>query len=133
MVKINFFRKSFDNLPSKTPDPKKANVWFMVSGAREREKQIVASEFHYFSVDEDQSATYPIKLAREAWEELAAGVGYIANLGDNSEGDIVIRRVYLAYYDPGLETEFYQPRVVFEGDREFVAYIPAITAEYYGE
>ncbi len=133
LVKINFFRKSFDNLPSKTPDPDKANVWFMVSGAREREKQIVASEFHYFSVDEDQSATYPIKLARETWEELAAGAGYVANLGDNSEGDIVIRRVYLAYYDPGLETEFYQPIVVFEGDREFVAYVPAITSEYYGE
>jgi len=133
LVKLNFFRKSFDNLPSKTPEPNEANVWFIVSGAREREKQIIASEFHYFRVDEDQSATYPIKSAREAWEELAAGSGYIANLGNNSQGEITIRRVYLAYYDPGVVSEFYQPIIVFEGDRGFVGYVPAVTAEYYGE
>ncbi|MGB6838799.1 MAG: hypothetical protein WBD86_02330 [Microgenomates group bacterium] len=133
LIKIYLFRKSFDNLPSLTPEPNQSNVWFMVSGAREREKQIIAAECYYFPIDEDKSSTYPIKLAENAWEELKAGNGYIANLGLNEEGNITIRRVYLAYYDAGVVAEFYQPIVVFEGDNGFAAYVPAVTPEYYGE
>ena len=50
------------------------------------------------------------------------------------EGDeIKIRRIYLAYYDAGIYTEFLQPIYVFEGDNDFVAYTPAITSNYYSE
>ncbi|MEJ2347999.1 MAG: hypothetical protein P8Y17_02240 [Patescibacteria group bacterium] len=96
LVKIYLFRKDYDNLPSLTPDPNQANVWFMVSGSKEKGKQIVAAEFHYFPVDEDKYATYPIKLAETAWEELKSGNAYIANAGVNPEGNIIIRRIYLA-------------------------------------
>ena len=133
LVKVYLFRKSYNELPSLTPDPNQANTWFMVSGSREREKQIVASEFHYFPVDEDKSATYPIKLAESAWEELRAGNAFIASQGVNNESNITIRRVYLAYYDSGVSAEFYQPIIVFEGDRGFSAYVPAVTSDYYGE
>lgn len=133
LVKVYLFRKSYDELPSLTTDPNQANAWFMVSGSREREKQIIASEFHYFPVDEDKSATYPIKLAESAWEELKAGNAFIANQGVNNESNIIIRRIYLAYYDSGVSAEFYQPIIVFEGDRGFSAYVPAVTNDYYGE
>ncbi|MBU0776857.1 hypothetical protein KKE60_02600 [Patescibacteria group bacterium] len=133
LVKVYLFRKSYDNFPSLTPNPSQANTWFMVSGSREREKQIIASEFHYFPVDEDKSATYPIKLAESAWEELKAGNAFIASQGVDNESNIVIRRVYLAYYDGGVSAEFYQPIIVFEGDRGFSAYVPAVTSDYYGE
>lgn len=133
LVKVYLYRKSFDNHPSLTSTPNQSNVWFMVSGAREKEKQVVAAEFHYFPVDEDKSATYPIKLTSAAWQELQDGNAYIANLGLNNEENVTIRRVYLAYYDPGTSIEFYQPIIVFEGDRGFSAYVPAVTAEYYGE
>lgn len=132
-VRINLFRKSYDELPSATPDPQKANVWLMVSGATGRDKQIFAGEYHYFPVDEEQYATYPIKSAQVAWEELQAGGGYIASLGTNPEGIITIRRVYLAYYDAGVPFEFLQPIIVFEGDRDYTAYVPAVAADYYGE
>jgi hypothetical protein len=133
LVKIYLFRKSYDNLPSLTPDPNQANAWFMVSGSRERDKQMIASEFHYFPVDEDKSATYPIKLAESAWEELKAGNAFIASQGVDNQSNVIIRRVYLAYYDAGVSAEFYQPIIVFEGDRGFSAYVPAVTSDYYGE
>jgi len=132
LVKVYLFRKSYDELPSLTSNPTQANAWFMVSGAREREKQFIASEFHYFPVDEDKYATYPIKLAEAAWEELKAGNAFIASQGVNNESTIIIRRIYLAYYDAGVSAEFYQPIIVFEGDRGFYAYISAITSDYYG-
>jgi hypothetical protein len=44
-----------------------------------------------------------------------------------------VRKIYLAYYDAGVYTEFYQPVFVFEGDKDFVGYVPAVTTDYYGE
>ena len=131
LIKVNLFRRDYDSLPSVTPRVNEANVWFMISGAPERDKQIIAAEYHYFAVDEEQSSTYPIKTAQAAWEELQDGGGFIANLSENT--NIVVRRVYLANFDAGSPVDFFQPVVVFEGDNEFVAYVPAVTDEYYGE
>ncbi|KKQ73667.1 MAG: hypothetical protein US95_C0050G0001, partial [Candidatus Woesebacteria bacterium GW2011_GWB1_38_5] len=46
------------------------------------------------------------------------------------QGNIVIRKVYLAYYDPDQYTEYYQPVIVFEGDDDFTAYVSAIIDDY---
>jgi len=132
-IKINFFRKNFDNLPSLTPSPEKGNVWFIVSGSYEKEKLIISGQFHHFPVEESQNATYPIKTSQAAWEELTAGKAYLASIGEPEVKNRVIRRVYLAYYDPGVPADFYQPIIVFEGDKNFVAYVPAVTSDYYGE
>lgn len=133
-VKIYFFRKNYEELPCLTNEPKKANVWFILSGSQEPEKKIIAAEHHYFPIDETQNSTYPLKTSQEAWSSLTSGNAYIASYGQNKEGENVkIRRIYLAYYDAGKPTEFFQPIIVFEGDKDFVAYVPAVTNDYYGE
>lgn len=131
-IRVNLFRQDYDGLPVLTPDRNKSNVWFFVSGSNSRGKQIIAGEYHYFPVDLERSATYPIKTAQQAWDELLEGGGYIASAPTSGESQITIRRVYLAYYDSGQAQEFLQPIVVFEGDDNFSAYVPAVTAEYYG-
>jgi hypothetical protein len=133
VTKVHLFRKAYEELPSVTPNPEEANIWFMISGSRERGSQIIAAKYHYFPIDETLSATYPIKSASEAWEELISGNAYIARLESDTEGEVVIRRAYLAYYDPGIPVDFYQPVIVFEGDDGFMAYVPAVTTEFYGE
>ncbi len=133
LIKINLTRKAYNEIPARTADPNTSNVWFIVSGDTNRGRQIIASEFHYFPIDEEQSATYPIKTAEAAFAELQAGKAYIADMGQNQDGQVTIRRVYLAYYDPSQYTEFYQPIIVFQGDRNFYAYVPAVTSEYYGQ
>jgi len=130
-TKINLHRKNFGTeknpIPNVTSDPNESNVWFILSG----KEDIIAAEYHYYKVDETNFHTYPIKTAEKALEELQQGKGYVANLGTNPEGNIVIRNIYLAYYDPNIPSQFYQPVVVFEGDGGFVAYIPAVTDLYY--
>jgi hypothetical protein len=137
LTKINMYRSPivFNEVeyPSVTADPKEGNVWFIVSGTSDRAKTIIAGEYHYFGIDYDQISTYPTKTAEEAVEELKNGEAYIANLGLNTSGQITIRNIYLAYYDPNVPYSFYQPVIVLEGDREFVAYVPAVSDEYYGE
>lgn len=136
-VKINFFRKTFEEelnkYPSVTPNSKQANVWFIIGGGSQREKRLIASEFHYFPITATKFETYPIKTAQQAIDDLKENRGYIANLGLNKDGNVTIRRIYLAYYDADQASQFYQPVVVFEGDRGFVAYVPAVVEEYYGE
>lgn len=137
LTKINLFRKDITineeiSYPSVTANPKEGNVWFIVSGAREENKTLIAGEYRYFTVDYTNVETYPIKTAQEAVDELKAGRGYIANLGLNTNGQVTIRNISLAYYDPNVPYSFYQPVIVFRGDGDFVAYVPAITNEYYG-
>jgi len=131
LVKVSLFRAPLDEIPSVTPRFDESNVWFMVSGSRERSKQFIAAEYHYFPVDETQSSTYPIKTAEQAWEELQEGNGFVVNKPTTE--DVTIRRIYLAHYDPGIPYDFYQPVIVFEGDGEFVAYVSAVTSEYLEE
>jgi hypothetical protein len=127
MVKVNLFRQDYNDLQAKTPDPKQANIWFIVSD------KILAGEYHYFELDEETSTTYPLKTSKDAWNDLNTGKAYIANLGRNSDNaEVKIRKIYLAYYDSGDYQEYYQPIVVFEGDLDFIAYVPAISYEYYG-
>jgi hypothetical protein len=133
VVKVNLFRKDYEEYPSLTLNPDEGNVWFMVGGAQERDKQMIAGEYHYLAVDEEKTATYPIKTSTSALEDLIDKKGYVAKLGTNDSGKIVIRRIYLAYFDPGVPSDFFQPIVVFEGDNGFVAYVPAVVWDYYGE
>ncbi len=131
LIRINMFRKDFETFPSVTANPNQANVWFIISGSQDQGKQIVGVQYYYYPIDETQFATYGLKTSDQAFKDLQASKGYVANLGNNPNGKITIRRVYLAYFDAGLVTSFYQPIIVFEGDNGFVAYIPAVASPYY--
>lgn len=132
-VKISLQRKSFDELPSLTGSTEEGNVWFIVSSSTDRNRQIIAGQYNYFAVDEEKIGTYPIKTSEEALNELVGGGGYIANIGNNPEGKIVVRKVYLAYFDPAQVSDFYQPVIALEGDNGFLAFVPAVIPDYYGE
>lgn len=130
-VKVNLFRKPYNELPVLTLSKKNGNVWFIVTGSTSSDTNIIAGEYHYFPVDEKSSSTYPIKTAQQAWDELVSGKGFISQLPQ--ETNIAVRRVYLAYYDSGKPQEFLQPIIVFEGDGGFLAFVPAVSREYYSQ
>ena len=131
LIKVNLFRENWGSkkdIVNVTPEMPEANIWAIVAPNR----TYIAAEYHYFPIDKGKLGTYPIKGADEAWEDLKSGKSFIANLGSSGKDDIKIRRVYLAYYDSGAYTEFYQPVFVFEGDGGFYGYVPAVKSEFYG-
>lgn len=138
VVKVNLFRKPYDNLPSVTADPTQSNVWAIISGGQQKNQQIIAAEYHYYSVDESQYSTYPIITPQEAFNELQTGKAYVASMGQYKDSDsLKIRKVYLAYFDPGIASDFYQPVYVFDsGENDpgnsFIGYLPAVSPNYYG-
>jgi hypothetical protein len=132
-IRVNLFRADQDGLRILPPDPKNALISFLFSGSRERDKRIIEANYYYSPIERQTFATYPLKKSTQAWNELQAGGGFIANLGQNKTGSITIRRVYLAYYDSQTLQNFLQPVFVFEGDQEFYAYVPAVSPEWLEE
>jgi len=128
-TKVILYRKNIDGLPILPPNNNGPNIFLIVSGATESEKKIVFARYIHFPIDYQRRATYPIKSTATAWEELKAGKGYIENFGNNNPQEpIVIRKIYLAFFDPDTPQNFLQPIFVFEGDNNFRAYIPAVSA-----
>ncbi|MFC1649486.1 hypothetical protein ACFL2C_02095 [Patescibacteria group bacterium] len=131
VTKINLYRKplGLGEIPSVSADPDQSNVWFMVAPP----STIIAAEYHYFPIDEMESATYPLKTFDQAWDDLENGKAFIASRGSNESDQVLITNAFLAYFDPSQYTEFYQPVVVFENEDGFRAYVPAVTSEFYGD
>ena len=71
-----------------------------------------------------------MKPSSTAWEELQAGRGFIARYPTNGAISIVVRQVYLGYYDSFDPQMYLQPVFVFEGDNGFLAYVPAVIPEW---
>ena len=131
MVRVDFFRKPIGDWPVMTEDPNKGVVSFLFSGSTQSDKRIVEVSYHYFPVDYQSTATYPIKNSALAWRELQAHQGYVAALGDNQEGKVVtIRSIYLAYLDSKTPVGYLMPIYVFEGDGGFYGYVSAIEDEW---
>jgi len=133
-IKVNLFRKNYggkEDIPSVTPDMPQANIWFVLGAGQGNE--VIAAEFNYFPLDETKKETYNLITSEAAFEKLKNGEGFIANVDENAGSEITIRRVYLGYYDAGQYMKNYQPVVVFEGDDNFYAYVPAVNDEYYGK
>jgi hypothetical protein len=81
-------------------------------------------------------ATYPLKTAQLAWEQLNQGKGYILNQV-NPGDEFNMRKVYMAYFEPEILAKTIQPVWVFEGDKLndssflFRAIVPAVADGYY--
>ncbi|MBM3209034.1 hypothetical protein FJZ40_01970 [Candidatus Shapirobacteria bacterium] len=127
---VNLFRKDLDTWPILSPNPKKSLIHFLFSGSGEQRRRIVEANFTYGPIDRQISSTYPLKTSAQAWQEIQAGQGFVANLGQNENGKITIRKAYLAYFDSEEPQKFLQPIFVFEGDRNFFAYITAVDSQY---
>lgn len=129
-VKVALYRANLNNLKIIEEDPLHPYISFVISGNRSREKHLVETNYHYNQIDREKSATYPLKTSATAWQELQSGKGFIASLGENQDGQITIRKISLAYFDSRQPQNFLQPVFVFEGDRNFFAYLSAVDPKW---
>jgi hypothetical protein len=128
-VKVDLFRQSLGELPVLTADPEQGIVSVVFSGNLATGKRVVQLVYNYYPIDTGQSATYPIKSSDQAWKELQAGEGFVAQVEAEVE-QVVVRKIYLAHYDSFVAQNYLQPIYVFEGDNNFVGYVPAISSEW---
>lgn len=94
--------------------------------------EIFAANFIHKNVKVDETteaATYPIKTAQEAYDELISGKAYIASYA-GSENEIKIHNIFLAYYLGEEPQEYLMPIIVFEGNNGFFAYVSAVKDDW---
>jgi hypothetical protein len=124
---VYFYQKAKDDLPIVYPQGAYSSMRMMV-GAGKLMGKILDGKFSHQNITDD-SATYPIKSANQAFDELKAGKGYIATYA-GSGNDIVIKDVYIGLYNEGRSQQYLTPVIVFEGSEDFVGYVPAIKGEW---
>ncbi len=129
-IRANLFRSDLDGLKILPPNPKNSLVSFLFSGIRTLGRRIVEINYSYYPIERETFATYPLKNIQTAWQELQGGKGYIANLDQSQNINITIRKVSLAYYDADQPQNFLQPVYVFEGDNNFIGFVPAIDPQW---
>ncbi len=128
-VQVNFFRRPIGNTSVVTSSPDDAPVSFIYSGSTNDKKRIIQFAYTFWPIDYQTIATYALKPSSLAWQELQAGNGYIVRYP--RVGNVaVVRKVYLAYYDSFEPQTYLQPVFVFEGDENFMAYVPAVSSEW---
>ena len=127
---VNFFRADLDGYKVLPPNPKKSLVSVLVSGDIDPQKKILETNYTHYLIKDSTFCTYPLKPLEQAWQELEKNQAYLANFGQNLDGQVKIRKIYLAYFDPPDHQPYLEPIYVFEGDRDFIAYISALDPNY---
>lgn len=147
IVRVDFFRKITTEgleVPILGPDPKEGLITAWVTGKGDP----IRINFNAWKIDLEKTGTYPLKPISAAWEELNNGTGKLVYLREKNEdleqlytpkalGKVMIRNVYLAYYDEPETHDFLQPIYVFEGEAfvegnrkaDCVYYVPVLAAE----
>ncbi|MBU0618642.1 hypothetical protein KKD62_00225 [Patescibacteria group bacterium] len=128
-VRVDFFRKNTSEVPIVTPSAEEGMVYLLFSGSKERHKRVVKLSYHYFPVDYENLATYPLKKSSQAYRELQTREAFVATKGNNQQ-IITIRKISLAYFDSAEPQQYLQPVYIFEGDNGFVAYVSAIDDQW---
>ncbi len=125
-VRIELFRGPIANTSIFYPNPDQGPVTFIYSGSKTGKKRVLEFTYNYWPIDRATTATYDLKTSTQAWTELQSGAGYIARYPKGNSTEVVIRKIYLGYYDSLDAQTYLQPIFVFEGDNGFMAYVPAV-------
>lgn len=126
-IRIDYFQGDVNSLPIYYEKPDSSIMNLLISGGQNQEQIIGANFIHQSPTSEFE--TYPIKTAKQAYDELTSGKGYIASYGGSSQ-NIQIKNVFLAYYIGSSPQDFLMPVIIFQGNDGFYAYVSAVTDEW---
>lgn len=126
-AQISIWPQSIDKKSIFTPDFNKSLVFAKVLGSAANLESYIALNYTFFQTDTSTFATYPLRAATEAFEDLKKGRGIV--LIEPEKPQVSITSVYLGYYLPENYTPYLQPIYIFEGP-QFAAYTSAISPSF---
>ncbi len=128
MVEIDFFQPDMHGRPVVSSSFYNSPNYIVLAYEKSGMK-VIRAQTRLFARSKDQTGMYPLRSSQEAWEDLKKGKGLVVSSAQK-EGEIVVKKIVLAYYDPDVYQEYLQPVYVFLGDNKFAAYVPAVTEQY---
>ncbi len=129
-LRINFFRNDLDGWKILPSSFSQSPCYVLYTPSAFLTDNILEIGYTFWPIDESNFATYPLRSGQMAWQDLVDGYALVVNMKNNTDEEIVVRNIYLAYYDSEIPQNYLQPIFVFEGDNDFVAYLPAIINEW---
>lgn len=126
-VRISLWPAPIDKKQIFTADLNKSLVNAVVSGPANNLDNYLSLNFTYYSIDTSTFATYPLKTAEAAFDDLKSGKGVIITPPANPQ--VSITSVSLGYFLPEKYSPYLQPIYIFEGP-SFVAYVAAINEQF---
>jgi hypothetical protein len=128
LVEVDFYRPDLDTFPVVTSKYFNSPN-FVLLALEEHTYRVLRSQIRFFEAADDQVGIYPVKTGKQVWESLNKGRGYVVS-NPTGATNIVIKKMFLAYYDPEIYQEYLQPVYVFVGEDNFIAYVPAVSDNY---
>lgn len=129
-LRIDYFRKDIDGMKVLPPLYNRSYNYILYTPSPGVISHILEISYQFWPISFDDFGTYPIKSGTSAWQDLTDGYAWVISMGNNKPDSIVIRNMYLAYYDSEESQDYLQPIFVFEGDNGFIAYLPAVTSDW---
>lgn len=127
IVRVNFFQKDLNNLPIYYEKGATSAIDLLI-GKENNELKVIDARYFHKNISEN-SSTYTIKSASEAFSELKQQKAYVASKPQDTV-EITIKKVLLGYYIGEDSQDFLMPIIIFEGDNDFVAYVSAVRDEW---
>lgn len=131
MVEVDFYRPDQDQFSVVTPSFFNSQNYVMLIFYGSDYK-VIKSQVKFFEKSDAQIGTYPLKSGDAVWSELMKGSGLVVQ-NPNGIHDVVIKQMFLGYFDPDVYQPYLEPVYVFLGLNNFVAYVPAVSSAYLGE
>lgn len=126
-ARISLWPASIEKKSIFTSDFDTSMVTTTVSGETGKLEEYRLINFTYYPIDTSTYATYPIKTAESAFEDLKNGKGVI--IIEPSKSQVSITSVFLGYYMPENYSPYLQPIFIFKGPH-FAAYVGALPDEF---
>lgn len=119
--------KDIDKFPIVSQNFTDSPVEATSSGNFQIPDNLLVFKYTFWPVDQKTYATYPLKTAAQALEDLRGAKGIV--LVEPKSPKVSITSVYLAYLESENYTPYLLPVFVFEGPN-FVAYVNALPDQY---
>jgi hypothetical protein len=126
LIQVFYFQKDVDGIPIYYSNPKESSMSIIIAGGSP--PQVIQAGFNHQTIS-NINETYPIKTGEQAFEELQKGNAFIAAYGGLKK-IISVKKISLGYFVQNDTQQYLIPIYVFEGNDNFVAYLPAVTDEW---
>lgn len=124
LTRIDLFQNPVNKLKIYYPSANNSLLFFTLVNTNSG-LEVAEANYYHIIPNLTKFATYNLKTAQEAYDDLKKGKGYIAQ--PTSDNNVRIIEIELGYYisDSGSQ-KYLQPIVVFKGANKFQAYVSAL-------
>ena len=91
--------------------------------------KILRAQMRFYPKSDEHVGVYPLRRGDEALNDLKAGGGVLLSNPQQTR-EVIIKKMFLAYFDSNEYQDYLQPIYVFLGDDNFAAIVPAISKDF---